>query len=74
MVGTTNHLGFIRAAQDLPEVFSKLEIYIDGGYERGSDILKALTLGATAVGIGRPYLYSLIYSTDGVEHLTQSKS
>jgi L-lactate dehydrogenase (cytochrome) len=49
-----------------------MEIYIDGGIRRGTDILKALALGATAVGIGRPYLYSLTYGQEGVEHLTQS--
>jgi L-lactate dehydrogenase (cytochrome) len=51
-----------------------MDVFVDGGFERGSDILKALALGAKAVGVGRPYLYSLIYSTDGVEHLTQSRS
>ena len=56
-----------------PYVFDKLEVYIDGGFERGSDILKALALGARAVGIGRPFLYSLLYGQDGVEHLSQSK-
>ena len=55
-----------------PEAFDKLEVYIDGGFERGSDILKAIALGATAVGIGRPYLYSLTYGEQGVEHMTQS--
>ncbi|KAF2180427.1 cytochrome b2 [Zopfia rhizophila CBS 207.26] len=54
-----------------PEIFDELEVYIDGGFERGSDILKAISLGATAVGIGRPYLYSLTYGEEGVEHLTQ---
>lgn len=57
-----------------PEVFSSLEVYVDGGFERGSDILKAIALGATAVGIGRPYLYSLVYGQEGAEHLTQSKT
>lgn len=56
-----------------PEVFEKLEVYVDGGFERGSDILKAIALGATAVGIGRPTLYSLVYGQEGVEHLVQSK-
>jgi L-lactate dehydrogenase (cytochrome) len=50
-----------------------MEVYVDGGFERGSDILKAIALGAKAVGVGRPYLYSLIYGQEGVEHLTQSK-
>lgn len=56
-----------------PDVFDQLHIYIDGGFDRGSDILKAIALGATAVGVGRPYLYSLTYGEEGVEHLTQSK-
>ncbi|KAF3356720.1 Glutaryl-CoA dehydrogenase [Verticillium dahliae VDG1] len=47
-----------------PEVFEKLEVYVDGGFERGSDILKAIALGATAVGIGRPTLYSLYSKTN----------
>ncbi|KAK8049001.1 cytochrome b2 [Apiospora phragmitis] len=54
-----------------PEIFTKLEVYVDGGFERGTDILKAIALGATAVGIGRPYLYSLVYGQEGAEHLTQ---
>ncbi len=57
-----------------PEILSQVEIYVDGGVQRGTDILKALALGATAVGIGRPYLYSLTYGQEGVEHLTESKS
>ncbi|KAM0273622.1 hypothetical protein ACHAQH_008216 [Verticillium albo-atrum] len=57
-----------------PEVFERLEVYIDGGFERGSDILKAIALGETAVGIGRPTLYSLVYGQEGVENLMQSKS
>ncbi|KAF5853305.1 hypothetical protein GGP41_001886 [Bipolaris sorokiniana] len=54
-----------------PDVFDNLHVYIDGGFERGSDILKAIALGATAVGVGRPYLYSLTYGAEGVKHLTQ---
>ncbi|KAF5646859.1 L-lactate dehydrogenase (cytochrome) [Fusarium sp. NRRL 52700] len=54
-----------------PEAFDHLEIFVDGGFERGSDILKAIALGATAVGIARPFLYSLVYGQKGVEHLSQ---
>lgn len=54
-----------------PEIFQKCEVYVDGGVTRGTDILKALSLGATAVGIGRPFLYSLCYGQEGVEHLSQ---
>ncbi|GAB1194955.1 hypothetical protein APSETT444_004207 [Aspergillus pseudonomiae] len=38
---------------------SKMQIFIDGGVRRGTDVLKAVALGATAVGLGRPTLYSL---------------
>ncbi|KAM0319915.1 hypothetical protein ACHAPQ_010152 [Fusarium lateritium] len=55
--------------KNCPQIFNQLEVYIDGGFERGSDILKAIALGATAVGIGRPFLYSLIHGQDGAEHL-----
>jgi isopentenyl diphosphate isomerase/L-lactate dehydrogenase-like FMN-dependent dehydrogenase len=37
----------------------KIDIYIDGGIRRGTDILKALALGADAVLIGRPILWGL---------------
>ncbi|TLD20405.1 hypothetical protein PspLS_08788 [Pyricularia sp. CBS 133598] len=54
-----------------PEVFDHLEVIVDGGFQRGSDILKAICLGATAVGIGRPFLYSLAYGEEGCAHLCQ---
>jgi len=56
-----------------PEIFSKLEVYVDGGFERGTDIIKAIALGATAVGVGRPFLYSLVYGQEGTEHLIQGE-
>ena len=37
----------------------KIPVLIDGGFRRGTDILKALALGATAVGIARPYLWGM---------------
>lgn len=52
-----------------PNVFNNLEVYVDGGFTRGTDILKALALGATAVGLGRPFLYALTYGQAGVERL-----
>ncbi|TEA13873.1 Cytochrome b2 [Colletotrichum sidae] len=64
-------LVLLELREQCPEVFDKLEVYIDGGFERGSDILKAVALGATAVGVGRPFLYSLVYGQEGVEHLSQ---
>ena len=56
-----------------PEIFDKLEVFIDGGIRRGTDILKALCLGATAVSIGRSFLYALNYGEEGVGHLIDSK-
>lgn len=48
----------IDALRGLPaEARAGLEIFLDGGVRRGSDVVKALCLGATAVGIGRPVLY-----------------
>jgi L-lactate dehydrogenase (cytochrome) len=49
-----------------PEVFDKCEVIVDGGVLRGTDILKALCLGAKGVGLGRGFLYSLIFGEAGV--------
>lgn len=54
-----------------PEVFDKMDVFVDGGFRRGGDILKALCLGARAVGIGRTFLYSLHYGQEGAEHLVE---
>lgn len=40
-------------------VSDKTELYVDGGIRRGTDILKALAMGANAVSFARPYLYGL---------------
>jgi 4-hydroxymandelate oxidase len=37
----------------------KIPVLVDGGFRRGTDVFKALALGAAAVGIGRPYLWGL---------------
>jgi L-lactate dehydrogenase (cytochrome) len=51
-----------------PEVLTKMEVFLDGGLRDGNDVLKALCLGATAVGVGRPFLYALgAYGARGVE-------
>ncbi|KAF9769870.1 hypothetical protein IL306_012641 [Fusarium sp. DS 682] len=54
--------------RNCPEVFDKMVVLVDGGFRRGSDVLKAICLGATAVGLGRPFAYSVGYGEDGVEH------
>lgn len=47
---------------------------MDGGVRRGTDILKAICLGARGVLIGRPVMYALNYGQEGVEHLIDSTS
>ncbi|KAL4243141.1 cytochrome b5 family protein [Abortiporus biennis] len=44
--------------KERPDVFNKMEVYIDGGVRRGTDVVKAVCLGAKAVGLGRPFLYA----------------
>ncbi len=58
----------------LPEIVQavdrKLPIIVDSGFRRGTDIVKALAMGATAVGIGRPYLWGLgAFGQAGVERV-----
>ncbi|UQA97675.1 alpha-hydroxy-acid oxidizing protein [Streptomyces halobius] len=56
----------VKAADGLPVLF-------DSGIRSGADIIKAIALGATAVGIGRPYAYGLaLGGTDGVVHVLRT--
>jgi FMN-dependent dehydrogenase len=58
--------GVVAAADGLPVLF-------DSGVRSGADVIKTLALGATAVGIGRPYAWGLaIGGTDGVVHVLRS--
>ena len=58
-----------------PVVFDKLEVWVDGGIRRGTDAVKAMCLGAKAVGIGRPALWGLAAGgIEGVERTLQSQS
>jgi len=62
-----------RAAIDsLGEVIAgvrgRVPVLVDSGFRRGSDVFKALAMGATAVGIGRPYIWGLAsFGQEGVE-------
>ncbi len=50
----------------------KMPVLIDGGFRRGTDILKALALGAAAVGVARPYLWGLTcFGSLGVARVLQ---
>jgi 4-hydroxymandelate oxidase len=55
--------GAVATIRALPEIADavqgRLEVLMDGGIRRGTDVLKALALGARAVFIGRPYLWGL---------------
>ncbi len=58
--------------ESLPEVLSavrgRVPVLIDSGFRRGTDVVKAMALGAGSVGIGRPYLWGLAaFGQPGVE-------
>ncbi len=56
----------VAAAGDVPVLF-------DSGIRSGADVVKALALGASAVGIGRPYAYgAALAGTDGIVHVLRS--
>lgn len=50
------------------------QVYVDGGIRHGTDVLKALCLGANAVGLGRPIIYAATgWGGEGVERAFMSK-
>lgn len=65
-------LTLLELHRNCPEVFETMKVLVDGGFRRGSDIVKAVCLGAAAVGLGRPFLYSIGYGHQGVEHAVES--
>jgi isopentenyl diphosphate isomerase/L-lactate dehydrogenase-like FMN-dependent dehydrogenase len=80
-VVVSNHGG--RAAETgrgtidiLPEVVDavggQIPVFVDGGFRRGTDVFKALAIGARAVGIGRPYIWGLTaFGQAGVERVLE---
>lgn len=55
-----------------PEILQKLDIIVDGGIKRGTDVVKALCLGAKAVGVGRAPLFGLAAGgVEGVERVLE---
>ncbi|HEY0800939.1 MAG TPA: alpha-hydroxy acid oxidase [Steroidobacteraceae bacterium] len=79
-VVVSNHGGrdeeTLRATIDcLPEVVAavrgRVPVLLDGGVRRGTDIFKAIALGATGIGIGRPQIWGLAaFGQSGVEAVT----
>ena len=68
--------GMLGTLDALPEVVDavsgRVPVLMDGGIRRGGDILKALGLGATAVLIGRPYLWGLgAFGQEGVQRVVE---
>ncbi len=62
----------IDALPEIVESAGHMPVLIDSGFRRGTDIVKALALGATAVGIGRPYLWGLgAFGQPGVERVLE---
>jgi len=69
----------ITSIEALPEVMNavralnpQVEVYMDGGIRRGTDVLKALALGARAVFVARPVLWGLAVNGEaGVKHVLQ---
>ena len=68
--------GDLSSIETLPEVVAatqgRAEVYVDSGVRRGSDVLKALALGATAVAVGRPLFWGLaVNGAEGVHHMLE---
>jgi isopentenyl diphosphate isomerase/L-lactate dehydrogenase-like FMN-dependent dehydrogenase len=54
------------------EVGTRIPVFVDGGFRRGTDVFKALALGAKAVGIGRPFLWGLgAFGQAGVDRVLE---
>jgi isopentenyl diphosphate isomerase/L-lactate dehydrogenase-like FMN-dependent dehydrogenase len=80
-VVVSNHGGRAEASgrstiESLPEVVDavggRIPVLIDGGFRRGTDVLKALALGADAICIGRPYIWGLAaFGQEGVEKVLE---
>ena len=69
--------GGVPAIDCLPDVVAAtagdVPVLFDSGIRSGTDVVKALALGATAVGIGRPYAYgAALGGTDGIVHVLRS--
>ncbi len=59
-------------AEVAPAVNGRAPVLMDSGIRRGSDVFKALALGADAVGIGRPYIWGLAsFGQEGVERVLE---
>jgi 4-hydroxymandelate oxidase len=71
--GEDNGRGALECLPDIVEAAGgKIPVLVDGGFRRGTDIVKALALGAQAICIGRPYLWGLgAFGQAGVERVLE---
>ncbi len=61
-----------RNAEVVAEVGNRIPVFVDGGFRRGTDVFKALALGAKAVGIGLPMLWGLgAFGQAGVDRVLE---
>ena len=66
--------GTVPTIEALPPIVDavgdQIEILVDGGFKRRSDVMKAVALGARAVGMGRGYVYPLLAAGEpGIDHI-----
>ena len=71
---SVSHLFYVAQIDALSEVVhavgGRVDVFLDGGVRQGTDVLKALALGAKAVFVGRPVLWGLAYKgQQGVEEM-----
>jgi isopentenyl diphosphate isomerase/L-lactate dehydrogenase-like FMN-dependent dehydrogenase len=63
----------LEALPDVVQAANGLPVLFDSGIRSGADVIKALALAASTVGIGRPYAYGLaVGGTDGIVHVLRS--
>src|SRR6516162_6325893 len=68
----TNRATLEALPEVVAEVGNRVPVFVDGGFRRGTDIFKALALGATAVGVGRPFLWGLgAFGQAGVDRVLE---
>jgi 4-hydroxymandelate oxidase len=62
----------IEALPEIVQAAGSMPVFIDSGFRRGSDIVKALCIGARGIAVGRPYLWGLgAFGQPGVEQVLQ---
>ena len=66
----------LSSIETLPDIIDavkgRMPVMVDSGFRRGTDVIKALCMGATAVGIGRPYIWGLgAFGQAGVERVLE---